>query len=99
MAFSSQGSLRGGKKVFKTAGPEQSPTAQRRNHFQAAVLLAAFIVTIIYTLHEETVCIQKKSKIINKKKAKNPNSLCSCMQIQEFANIKHQFKVALTPRV
>lgn len=63
----------GGKKVFKTAGPEQSPTVQRQNNFQASVLLAAFIVIIIYILCKETVCIQKISKIIIIKKGKKPN--------------------------
>lgn len=79
MAFSSQGSLHGGKKVFKTAGPEQSPTAQRRNHFQASVLLAAFIVIIICILCKETVCIQKKPKIINKKKGKKKPQYFMCL--------------------
>ena len=32
--FSYRGSLHGGRKVFKAAGPEQSPAAQRRERFQ-----------------------------------------------------------------
>lgn len=74
MDFSQQGSLHGGRKVFKTAGPEQSPAAQRSTHFQASVLLAAFIVILIYILGLGTVFAFRKS------------SLCSFMLIQSYLN-------------